>query len=69
MKETACTLVGLIGSAFCWAFGGWDSALAALMVCMAVDYISGSLVALVFHKTNPGPTTVPTVSKGCAKRA
>ena len=51
MKETACTLVGLIGSAFCWAFGGWDSALAALMVCMAVDYISGSLVALVFHKS------------------
>ena len=51
MKETACTLVGIIGSAFCWAFGGWDSALAALMVCMAVDYISGSLVALVFHKS------------------
>ena len=52
MKETACTLIGLIGSAFCWAFGGWDSALAALTVCMAVDYISGSLVALVFHKSN-----------------
>ena len=51
MKETACTLVGLIGSAFCWAFGGWDAALAALMVCMAVDYVSGSLVALVFHKS------------------
>ena len=51
MKETACTLVGIIGSACCWAFGGWDSALAALMVCLAVDYISGSLVALVFHKS------------------
>ena len=56
MKETACTLVGLIGSAFCWAFGGWDSALAALMVCMAVDYISGSLVALVFHKSTKTET-------------
>lgn len=51
MKQTACTLIGLIGSAFCWAFGGWDSALAALTVCMAVDYVSGSLVALVFHKS------------------
>ena len=51
MKETACTLIGLIGSAFCWAFGGWDSAMAALVVCMSVDYISGSLVALVFHKS------------------
>jgi len=51
MKEAFCTLIGLIGSAFCWAFGGWDSALAALTVCMAVDYVSGSLVALVFHKS------------------
>ena len=51
MKETACTLVGLLGSALCWAFGGWDSAMAALLVCMAVDYISGSVVALVFHKS------------------
>lgn len=51
MKEAFCTLIGLIGSAFCWAFGGWDSSLAALTVCMAVDYVSGSLVALVFHKS------------------
>lgn len=51
MKDTACTIIGLIGSAFCWAFGGWDSALAALVVCMTVDYISGSIVALVFHKS------------------
>lgn len=56
MKETACTILGLIGSALCWAFGGWDSALAALIVCMAVDYISGSLVALVFHKSNKSET-------------
>ena len=56
MKETACTTLGLIGSALCWAFGGWDSALAALIVCMAVDYISGSLVALVFHKSNKSET-------------
>ena len=51
MKETACTLIGLIGSGLCWAFGGWDAAMAALLVCMAVDYISGSIVALVFHKS------------------
>ena len=51
MKEGLCTAVGIVGSAFCWAMGGWDSAIAALLVCMAVDYISGSLVALVFHKS------------------
>ena len=52
MKDTLCTVFGLVGSALCWAFGGWDAALVALTVCMSVDYISGSLVALVFHKSN-----------------
>lgn len=56
MKETACTLIGLIGSGLCWAFGGWDAAMAALLVCMAVDYISGSIVALVFHKSTKTET-------------
>ena len=51
MKETICTLFGLLGSALCWAFGGWDAALVALTVCMSVDYISGSIVALVFHNS------------------
>lgn len=56
MKETVCTVLGLIGSAFCWAFGGWDAAIAALLMCMAVDYVSGSLVALVFHKSTKTET-------------
>lgn len=51
MKELICTAAGLVGAAAAWAFGGWDTALAALMVCMAIDYISGSTVALVFHKS------------------
>ena len=52
MKEGICTLTGILGAALCWAFGGWDAAMAALLVCMAVDYVSGSLVALVFHKSS-----------------
>ena len=52
MKEGICTLTGILGAALCWAFGGWDAAMAALLVCMSVDYISGSLVALVFHKSS-----------------
>lgn len=71
MKETLCTLIGLIGSAFCWAFGGWDSALAALMVCIAVDYASGSLVALVFHnstKTESGAYNSTYGLKGLCKK-
>ena len=51
MKERICTLLGIIGSAIAAAFGGWDTALMALTVCISVDYISGSLVALVFHNS------------------
>lgn len=56
MKETFCTLFGLLGSALCWAFGGWDAALTALVICMSVDYISGSIVALVFHNSRKSET-------------
>ena len=56
MKQVFCTLLGMLGSAFCWAFGGWDAALSALVICMSVDYISGSLVALVFHNSNKSET-------------
>ena len=51
MKETICTGLGIFGSAVAAAFGGWDAAMTALIICISVDYISGSLVALVFHKS------------------
>lgn len=51
MKEMICTAVGLLGAAAAWLFGGWDAALLGLIVCMSADYISGSIVALVFHRS------------------
>ena len=56
MKQFFCAALGCIGSAFCWAFGGWDAGLAALLVCMGVDYTSGSIVALVFHNSRKTAT-------------
>jgi len=56
LKETVCTVFGILGSGIAWAFGGWDAALAALLMCMAVDYISGSIVALVFHRSTKSET-------------
>jgi len=52
MKQGICTALGVVGSFLAAAFGGWDAALAALLVCISVDYISGSVVALVFHKSS-----------------
>ena len=56
MKETICTALGVVGSLLAAAFGGWDAALMALMICIAVDYVSGSIVALVFHNSSKSET-------------
>lgn len=56
MKQGICTAVGIFGGAAAWAFGGWDTALAALLICTGVDYASGSIVALVFHKSTKTET-------------
>lgn len=48
---------GLIGGAIASLYGGWDAALQTLIICMAVDYITGLIVAGVFHaspKTKTG---------------
>lgn len=55
-RDALCTAAGIFGAAAAWAFGGWDKAMAALVTCMAVDYISGSMVALVFHKSAKTPS-------------
>ena len=45
MKETICTAFGLVGSFLAALFGGWDSALATLLIFMGVDYVTGLIVA------------------------
>ena len=56
MKTSICTALGFLGGLVSWAFGGWDAAMAALLVCIGVDYLSGSIVALVFHKSSKSET-------------
>lgn len=51
MKETICTMLGVAGAALSALFGGWDAALTTLLLFMAVDYVSGLVVAGVFHKS------------------
>ena len=48
-KQMICTAIGAVGSVIASIFGGWDTALATLLIFMAVDYITGLLVAGVFH--------------------
>lgn len=51
MKEGICTGIGVVGSLIASLFGGWDAALITLIMFMAIDYISGLVVAGVFHKS------------------
>lgn len=56
MKTTICTSIGLVGGFFASLFGGWDAALKTLVIAMGVDYISGLIVAGVFHKSKKTDT-------------
>lgn len=56
MKQGFCSVLGLIGSAIVTAFGGWDAGLTTLVIFMAVDYVSGLIVAGVFHASNKTST-------------
>lgn len=47
-----CGLAGVIGSAIAKALGGWDNAIIALVIFMAIDFIMGLLCALVFGKSD-----------------
>lgn len=51
VKEIICVTVGVAGSFIAKLFGGWDSALVTLVIFMIADYISGLIVAGVFHKS------------------
>lgn len=51
MKNVICTAIGVAGSCIATLFGGWDAALTTLLIFMGVDYITGLIVAGVFHKS------------------
>lgn len=46
------TIIGIVGSFIASLFGGWDAGLATLLIFMGIDYVSGLVVAGVFHKSN-----------------
>ena len=55
-KVAIMTGAGVIGGMISQAFGGWDAALITLLLFMAVDYLSGLIVAGVFHSSDKSET-------------
>lgn len=54
MKGYFMTAIGIVGSFIASLFGGWDTALTTLVIFMGIDYVTGLIVAGVFH--NSGKT-------------
>ena len=51
MKEVICAWAGVVGGVIASLFGGFDAALVTLVIFMAVDYITGIVVAGVFKNS------------------
>lgn len=71
MKEVICAAIGVVGSTISYMLGGWDSALATLIIFMIIDYMSGLIVAGVFHastKTDSGTLESRAGFKGLCRK-
>lgn len=71
VKEGILTGVGVIGGFIASLFGGWDAALMTLVIFMGVDYITGVIVAGVFHnstKTDNGTLESKAGWKGLCRK-
>lgn len=71
MKEIVCTTIGAVGSAIAGLFGGWDTGLTTLLIFMALDYVTGLIVAGVFKnspKTKTGALESSTGWKGLCRK-
>ena len=51
MKQAVLTAIGTVGTFIAAALGGWDHAIITLCVFMCIDFLTGWIVAAVFHKS------------------
>ena len=52
VKNAVLGFIAAAGSVIANALGGWDAALKVLIAMMAADYLTGVLVALIWHRSN-----------------
>ena len=56
IKTTLLAIVGMAGSVIANLLGGWDTALQTILIFMAIDYVTGLVVAGVFKKSTKTDT-------------
>lgn len=52
IKNYISTVAALIGGAVSTFLGGWSAGMTTLVIFMTIDYLSGIVVACVFHTSN-----------------
>lgn len=70
-KNVLSIFIGIVGATITTLFGGWSVGLTTLVIFMAVDYISGILVAGVFKaspKSKSGALSSKVGYKGLCKK-
>ena len=71
IKVFICTFFGVAGSLITQIFGGWSEDMVTLMIFMAVDFITGLIVAGVFKasgKSETGALNSKASFKGLCKK-
>ena len=56
MKTGFLTGVGVAGGAIAALFGGWDAAIATLLIFLGSDNVTGLMVAGIFHRSAKSET-------------
>mgnify|MGYP000749617942 FL=1 len=51
VKEQLCAATGVVGGFIAALLGGWDTGLQTLVLFMSMDYLTGLIVAGIFHKS------------------
>lgn len=70
-RNTLCAVIGVIGGIIATELGGWDTLLHALVIFIFIDYVTGLIVAGVFHasqKTETGALESRTSIKGLFRK-
>ena len=71
MRDWLSTVVGFTAGVISWLAGGFDTPILARVICMGVDYVTGLIVAGVFHtspKTQGGGLDSRVGWKGLARK-
>ena len=52
IKDMILAVLAVMGSGVAKILGGWDNALQTLIIFMAIDYLTGVLIAAIWQKSN-----------------